>query len=437
MKFNFYLLTALFMACFASAASQQLAFSTAEGFGKYAWGGRGGKVYIVSNLFDSGKGSLREAIEAKGSRIVLFAVDGTIELASKLRITNDSISILGHSAPGDGICLKNYPFSISASNVIVRYIRCRLGDFDKEDNDAITGGGKGLHDVIVDHCSASWSIDECLSLYKIKNLTVQWCLVAQSLHHSIHTKGAHGFGGIWGGNRASFHHNLLASHASRNPRFASDSSQCVDFRNNVIFNWGFKSTYGGGQHGTFNMVKNYYKPGPATIPQKRDCLLDPAVDGTGRFYIAGNVMEGSALVTKDNWAGVRENYSPKVKADTPFSFMPINEDTPENAYRKVLQYSGASFRRDKQDTVIIEQVKTGVVAGKNGGIIDTPAEAGGWPELCKGVSLADSDKDGIPDSWELVNKLNPKDPRDGQLYGKNSKYTNLEIYLDAKLSGMK
>lgn len=283
---------------FVGLDAQTLAFPGAEGYGKYTTGGRGGKVYVVTNLNDSGSGSLREAVEAEGARIVVFAVDGTIELKSPLRINNDNITIAGQSAPGDGICLKDYPLSINASNVIVRYIRVRVGDRYKQDSDGVGGGRYGQKNVILDHLSVSWSIDECLSIYKTENLTVQWCLVAHSLNQSKHTKGSHGFGGIWGGYKASFHHNLLANHASRNPRFSSvDGTKWVDVRNNVIYNWGYKSSYGGGHHAEINVVNNYYKPGPASEHTR---LLDVAEDATGRYFISGNMMVGDKEVTEDN-----------------------------------------------------------------------------------------------------------------------------------------
>lgn len=275
---------------FADEASLPIAFPGAEGYGKYTWGGRGGRVFVVTNLNDSGPGSLREAVEAEGARIVTFAVDGTIELKSHLRIKNDSITIAGQSAPGQGVCLKDYPLIVDASQVIVRYLRVRVGDRHQLDSDGLGGGRYGQKNVILDHLSVSWSIDECLSIYKTENLTVQWCLVAHSLNASVHTKGSHGFGGIWGGYKATFHHNLLANHASRNPRFSSvDGTKWVDYRNNVVYNWGFKAAYGGGHHGEINMVKNYYKPGPASQHHR---LLDVAEDGTGRYYVADNVMAG-------------------------------------------------------------------------------------------------------------------------------------------------
>ncbi|MDE6391070.1 MAG: pectate lyase, partial [Duncaniella sp.] len=197
----------------SATGADGLAFPGAEGYGKHTRGGRGGRVMKVTNLNDSGPGSLREAVEAEGARIVVFDVDGTIELQSPLRINNDSITIAGQTAPGDGVCLKDYPLVVNASEVIVRYLRVRPGDRHALDSDGIGGGRYGQRNVILDHCSVSWSIDECLSIYKTENLTVQWCLVAHSLNRSVHTKGSHGFGGIWGGFKATFHHNLLANHS--------------------------------------------------------------------------------------------------------------------------------------------------------------------------------------------------------------------------------
>ena len=250
--------------------AQQLAFPGAEGYGKFTVGGRGGKVFEVTNLNDKGPGSLRAAVDAKGPRTVVFRVSGNIELESPIRIKNPFITIAGQTAPGDGICLKNHPLSIDADQVIVRYIRIRPGDVSGNDYDAVSS--RYTKHMILDHISASWSIDECVSVYHCDSITIQWCLIAESLYGSNHIKGHHGFGGIWGSNYSTYHHNLLAHHSSRNPRMASGAGY-TDYRNNVIFNWGYQSCYGGEAFQTgndefnfsrFNIVSNYYKPGPAT-----------------------------------------------------------------------------------------------------------------------------------------------------------------------------
>ncbi|MDO4164701.1 MAG: pectate lyase [Bacteroides sp.] len=446
------LLTACLLAGFHFTQAQQLAFPGAEGYGKYTTGGRGGKVMIVTNLNDSGEGSLRNAVEEKGPRMVVFAIDGTIELKSPLRINNDSITIAGQSAPGDGICLKDYPLVVNASNVIIRYLRVRVGDKHRLDSDGIGGGRYGQKNVILDHLSASWSIDECLSIYKTENLTVQWCLVTHSLNSSVHTKGNHGFGGIWGGYKATFHHNLLANHASRNPRFASvDGTKWVDYRNNVVYNWGFKTAYGGGHHGEINMVGNYYKPGPASQHHR---LLDVAADGTGRYYVSGNVMEGDEAVTADNRSAVNDRSgkryissrtipnispeaipepgeeSPSCLVDKPFPYEPIEEDKPADAYRRVLQSVGCSFARDSYDREVIRQVKKATGTWGTNGIINSPDDVGGWPLLRKRKAPQDSDNDGMPDTWEKRHGLNPHDATDASTYVLDKGYTNLEVYLN-------
>lgn len=411
------------------ASAQSLAFPTAEGFGKYTSGGRGGRVITVTNLNDSGKGSLRDAIEQSGARIVVFAVDGTIELQSKLIITNDSITIAGQTAPGDGICLRNYPFYVRANNVIIRYIRARMGDECRLEDDAM--GAMNVKDLIIDHCSVSWSVDEALSVYKSENVTVQWCMITHSLSKSVHSKGAHGFGGIWGGKNATFHHNLLAHHSSRNPRFASDGMSPIDFRNNVVYNWGYKAAYGGGRGGKINFVSNYYKPGPATLADKQAWFLDPAEDKSGSYYLANNIMVGSEAVTANNWLGVgtREH----VRATVPFEVENIVEDTPEMAYQRVLHIAGAgcSLHRDSYDAKVVEEVRTGTAYAGNNGIIDSQPEVGGWPELRQGIYPQDTDGDGMPDSWEIERGLNPNDPRDGNLYNLTEDYTNIEVYLNS------
>lgn len=394
-----------------AAGAQQLAFPGAEGFGKYTTGGRGGKVMIVTNLNDHGPGSLREAVEAEGARIVVFEVDGDIHLETPLRITNDNITIAGQSAPGDGICLCDSPLSIGASNVIVRYIRCRLGDRFTEDNDAVTGGNYGQKNVILDHISASWSIDECFSIYKTENLTVQWCMIACSLRKSKHTKGEHGFGGIWGGLNATFHHNLLAHHSSRNPRFSSvEGTKNVDYRNNVVYNWGFKAAYGGGRYGEINFRDNYYKAGPGTTDPSR--ILDVSDDGTSRYYVAGNYVEGQPEVTADNRLGVGGKNPKEAVVDKMWPAMEIQTQAPEQLMDAVLKGAGCSLRRDSFDKAVAEQVRKGTAPWGNNGFVNTPDDCGGWPQLKHRKPARDLNRNGIPDKLE-------------------SKYNDIEDYLNS------
>ena len=403
--------------------NRPLAFPGAEGWGSHAWGGRGGKVYTVTNLNDAGEGSLRWAVEQQGARTVVFAVDGTIVLQSPLRINNDSITIAGQTAPGDGICLKDYPLTVNASDVIVRYLRVRPGDASGKECDGAGGGKYGQHDVIFDHLSVSWSVDECLSFYKTKNLTVQWCLASHSLRKSVHSKGKHGFGGIWGGNHASFHRNLVAHHSSRNPRFSSvDSTNWVDYRNNVVYNWGYKAAYGGGHHGTINFVNNYYKPGPETELIK---FVEVAGDGTSRYYVTGNVMTSRADLTQDNYLGVSDK-GDSCTVQAPFPYLPINEHSASETYLRVLESVGCNLHRDSYDAAVIQQVKD-----STGQIIDSPDEVGGWPLLRSAKAPKDSDGDGIPDKWERAHGLNPKNPADGAALSAQPPYTHLEIYLNS------
>lgn len=293
--------------------AQQLAFPSAEGYGKNTTGGRGGTLYVVTNLNDSGSGSLREAVQASGTRTVVFAVSGIIELQSQLTISNDNISILGQSAPGDGICVANYTVQLSADNILIRYMRFRPGSFQKDEYDA--SWGRRNKDIIFDHCSFSWGNDEQASFYDNENFTMQYCIVSESFYASDHPKGNHGYGGIWGGWGATFSHNLIANHTSRTPRFCgaryhleSASTEIVDFRNNVIFNWGFNSAYGG-EAGNHNMVNNYYKPGPATgSGSVRHRIINPSdtkSDGNpiSTWYVSGNYVEGNSTVSNDNWNG--------------------------------------------------------------------------------------------------------------------------------------
>jgi len=466
------LLTALF---FTTSWAQQIAFPTAEGHGKYTVGGRGGAVCEVTNLNDSGEGSFRAAVEAKGARTVVFRISGTINLKSDLSIKNPNITIAGQTAPGDGITLRGRPLLIDADEVIIRYIRVRLGDESGDATDAISS--RFTTNLILDHVSASWSIDETMSVYHGENVTVQWCIVAESLYESNHTKGSdHGYGGIWGSNFSTFHHNLIASHSSRNPRFAS-GCQNVDYRNNVVYNWGYKGTYGGEvvqlkaeerfSFSNINMVGNYYKPGPATeMGEVSHQLANPwSRDGNsdyGKWYIADNVMAGSPEVTTDNWKGVVpsltaikdvQNYKasnleaiPSLKLDKPWPAMAINQQTPEEAYNSVLEHAGSALpKRDAVDLRIIDEVKNEYATfegptyktehkvkdqSKKTGIIDSQENVGGWPELKSLPAPIDTDHDGMPDSWETKNGLNPKNATDRNNIGKDG-YTMLETYLNS------
>lgn len=357
MKTLFFGFVSLFIGlhCYA----QQLAFPTAEGYGKFTKGGRGGEVYEVINLNDSGNGSLREAIEATGPRTVVFRISGTISLKSPLKIKNPYITIAGQTAPGDGICIKNHPLSIDADHVIIRYIRVRLGDVSGNDYDAVSS--RYTKHIILDHISVSWSVDECLSIYHCDSITVQWCIISESMSKSNHIKGSHGFGGIWGSNYGTYHHNLLAHHSSRNPRMASGCGN-TDYRNNVIYNWGYQSLYGGEKHqqgndkfsfSNINIVANYYKPGPATKPgEVMHRIANPSFrsnEDYGQWYVAENTVAGNKNVSVDNWnGGVQTNLAfEKIKLKQPWQSMLIIQQTAEEAYKAVLDKAGAKLpKRD-------------------------------------------------------------------------------------------
>jgi hypothetical protein len=446
------------LAGFADNVSAQVrAFPGAEGGGMYTKGGRGGKVYEVTTLADDGTvGTLRYAINQSGARTVVFRVSGTIVLTSDLRISRDSITIAGQTAPGDGICLRKYTLYVSANEVIIRYIRARLGDETGGESDAMSGFTNATtgykNHIIVDHCSASWSEDEGLSYYGNDYVTVQWCIISESLYNSNHPKGAHGYGGIWGGHdHTSFHHNLLAHHSSRNPRLSGlgTTVACfnVDLRNNVIYNWGFNSAYGG-EASTANFVNNYYKPGPATKSGVRSRIYNPS-DTLGRWYIQGNFVEGNPTVSNDNWAGgVNPGIAPKdinsIRATSPFPALPVTTHTPQQAFDLVMLYAGSSYpTRDSVDRRIVNETRNGTVTyggrtyaiaqgfdtTKVYGIIDSQLDVGGWPVLNSQPAPIDTDHDGMPDDWELAHQLNPNNPEDRNQLGPDG-YTMLETYLN-------
>jgi hypothetical protein len=412
------------------------AFPGAEGFGKFTSGGRGGKVVFVTSLNDDGPGSLREAIQLKEPRIILFSVSGTIALNSPLQITSGNVTIAGQSAPGDGICLRNYTVEVNADNVIIRFLRFRMGDEKHYEGDAF-GGTKGVSNIIIDHCSMSWSTDESASFYRNKNFTMQWCIISESLNHSVHAKGDHGYGGIWGGEKASFHHNLLASHTSRLPRFSGSSTtpngpnELVDFRNNVVYNWMNNNTYGG-EKGRYNMINNYYKAGPSTKKSVKDQILNP-YSPLGKFYLSGNYLQGNESISGNNRLGIKADHPDSTFTENPFEVEPMPDQSAAVSCELVLKIAGASYKRDAVDARITGEVRSGnSTSGKNkNGIIDSQNEVGGWPELKSAPAEVDTDHDGIPDKWEKAKKLHPKDPSDALQNTVDKNYNNLEVYLNS------
>jgi hypothetical protein len=466
-----------------TAAAQTPAFPGAEGFGRFVTGGRGGSVYHVTNLNDSGTGSLRWAIGQNGLKTIVFDISGTIHLKSQLGITNNT-TIAGQTAPGDGICVADYPMNIKGSNVIVRYMRFRLGNTNVTIDGADGWDGFGALDqqnIIVDHCSISWSIDECMSFCGNKNITAQWCLIAQSLVNAGHSKGAHGYGGNWGGSGASYLHNLLMHHSSRTPRLGprptTQLDERMDMRNNVIYNWGGLGCYGG-EAMKVNIVNNYYKLGPATLARSTEIqkrIASPGIRTTeyvtnspaykpawhiwGKYFVDGNVNSKYTDVTNDNWTyGVYNQISGSnndglynqtvrdtIKLTQPIPFIHSTTFTAEEAYNKVIAYAGCCINRDRYDQTMISDAQNATASytgtGLSSGFINTqedtkPSDAdstwSAWPTLNTDSTkmLADSDGDGMPDSYENANDLNPKDASDGNI--KNSEgYTNLEVYLNS------
>ena len=441
-KITILALSLLLWGCTATEPQPQLAFPSAEGYGAHTPGGRGGKVFVVNNLNDSGPGSLREAVETDEPRIVVFNVAGTIELESYLDITKPYITIAGQTAPGDGICLKNYPLNVKRTHdVIVRGLKVRPG---------VDSGLEGSHldgievsnseNVIIDHCTISWSSDEGINSWKgNKNVTIQWCMMSEPLNKNLHAKGEHGFSASLGGEYSTNHHNLFAHGKGRNPSIGGNhehSTINLDFRNNVIFNYGTRTC--DGKPRSINMVNNYYKPGPATNARikNRIARIDNAgVYGfQGIWYISGNTIEGQPEISLDNWDGGveidRGLTEEEVRAKEPFATPEVKMQTAPEAYELVLKYAGAGpDRRDAQETRIVSEVRSGQPTYGDG-IIDSPEQVGGYPVLAAGTPWTDSDGDGIPDSWETANKLDPNDPGDASLVAKNG-YTNIENWFNS------
>lgn len=428
-----------------SVFSQTIAFPGAEGFGAFSTGGRGGKVLYVTNLNDEGPGSLRSAVEQEGPRIVVFAVSGTIGLKSKLTITNPYLTIAGQTAPGDGICLKGETLQIEAGQVVVRYLRVRLGDGmhgqgSLQGKDAISVS-RG-EDIIVDHCSASWSLDEDLSVSTNKpsltRVTVQWCFITEGLNPDGHAYGSLIRG--TGGAKYSYLHNLYAHNKGRNPRPGNYDSNpytkdpdglLLDFRNNVIYNWG-------GEHAGYNQDKksvthlnyvgNYLVPGTNS---EANGIAYATGSAYNQAYFDGNYYDGKQI--EDQWQLVRFNEEwsadeiTAYKQNKSFETGPVQTEQATAAYSHVLKTGGASLpKRDAVDRRIVADVEN-----HTGKVIVSQEEVGGWPVLNSSAAPVDTDQDGMPDEWEVKNKLDPNSAADGNIFGLSTSYTNVEVYLNS------
>lgn len=467
------------------------AFPGAEGGGKFSFGGRGGKIYVVTNLDDSGPGTLREGCEAAGPRIIVFNVAGIIHLKMPIFIEAPYLTIAGQTAPGDGICIAGESVMNYAHDVVIRYVRFRRGNTDIFDRQSCLAGSP-VGNIIVDHCSASWGNDQTLDTYRhmyqptnggaalklpTVNDTIQWCIVTEALNTYNHA-----FGGDWGGRNTGFHHNLLACNTGRNPSIAM--SYDFNFVNNVLFNWRHRSVDGGDKNSEFNFINNYYKPGPATLDNPvRYRIVEPAqswskanpVSHWGKAYVAGNIVEGNPKVTADNWdGGVQFNKAPdpnasgdiakgliddpvqlkqiipQVRVDKPFPMAPVTMQTAKEAYDSVLANAGATLpKRDSVDERAVRQTKTGITWGMGkevipepmkglarnnigtagNGIITDISQVGGYPEY-KGEPFKDLGADGIPLWWKKKYQLDVNDPN---LAGKDLQgdgYTVIEKYLN-------
>jgi hypothetical protein len=452
------------------------AFPGAFGGGMYSFGGRGGRVLTVTNLNDSGPGSFREACEAAGPRIIVFNVAGIIRLDTRIRVRAPYVTIAGNTAPGDGVCIAGNTVELETHDVILRHLRFRRGATLVGDrNDSL--GGNPIGNIMIDHVSASWGLDENLSMYRhmyrqpkggpdlklpTVNITIQNSISSEALDRFHHA-----FGSTIGGRNSTFHHNLWACNTGRNPSVGMDGD--FTFVNNVLFNWVHRSVDGGDEKSYYNIISNYFKPGPST-PADKDIghrLLKPESsrdktkpDTFGKAYVIGNVVEGNEPVTADNWAdGVQiapknpaltQSLLARIRADKPYPHAPLVLQSAKEAYDFVLANAGATLpRRDAVDLRVIEMVRSGKVTrtvdapeenfailgskrevsdSYKRGIIVHPAQVGGYPEY-KGTPYVDSDRDGMPDAWETAHGLNPKDASDATKDANGDGYTNIEKFL--------
>jgi hypothetical protein len=423
----------------AQTADGVVAFPGAEGAGRFAMGGRGGRVLRVTNLAESGPGSLRAAIEAEGPRTVIFDIGGVIRLASPLTIRRGRITIAGQTAPGGGITLRDHPLVVAADDVVIRHIRSRLGDESGIEADAvsITRGRR----IILDHISASWSVDETLSVGSrydppergIYDVTVQWSLIAESLNASGHAKGDHGYGSLVRGGhgaRLTFHHNLWAAHRARMPRPGNYNPPSIDpegprfeFRSNVFYDWaGGHAGYNADteSRSAYAFIGNAYIPGPDS--EGRWAFEES--NHLARAWFDGNAMDG--VVPADPWSLVKDSDRPQYRLAARPDWAAAAGETAAEAEVRVLARVGAGRVRDPVDARIIEGVRN-----RTGRIIDSQAQVGGWPALEAGSPWIDSDGDGMPDDWETARGLDPADPADGNADRDSDGFTNLEDWLNS------
>lgn len=457
------------------------AFPGAWGGGMYSFGGRGGKVWVVTNLNDDGPGSFREACEAAGPRIVVFNVAGIIHLKDRIRVRAPYITIAGNTAPGDGVCIAGNTVELETHDIIVRHMRFRRGETDATDrNDSF--GGNPVGNLIIDHVSASWGLDENMSMYRhmyqppgdgkelklpTVNVTIQNSIFSEALN-TYH----HAFGSTIGGLNSTFHHNLWACNTGRNPSVGMYGD--FTFVNNVLFNYAHRTIDGGDHRSFFNIINNYLKPGPGTPDSEvRYRLLKPesernkkVVDHFGKAYVSGNIVEGNEKVTKDNWDGGVQPQLRKesmqdalaaIRVDQPFQHAPLPILPAGAALDYVLADAGATLpHRDAVDQRVTEMVRTGrvakAVASKEDsakaaavgyapkwvaqledlvtkGFITDPAQVGGYPKY-EGRPYEDSDHDGMPDSWETAHGLNPHDAADASADRNGDGYTNIEDFIN-------
>jgi pectate lyase len=457
------------------------AFPGAWGGGMYSFGGRGGKVFVVTNLNDRGPGSFREACEAGGPRIVVFNVAGIIRLKERIRIRAPYITIAGSTAPGDGVCIAGDTVELETHDVVIRHMRFRRGETWVGDrNDSV--GGNPIGNIMIDHVSASWGLDENMSMYRhmydhdndpatparklpTVNITIQNSIFSEGLNPYNHA-----FGATIGGHNSTFHHNLFANNTGRNPSVGMDGD--FTFVNNVVFNWRHRTVDGGDHRSFYTIINNYFKPGPVTPLDEPISyrLLKPesersktVFDNFGKAYVNGNIVEGNKRVTKDNWDGGVQPASrapvaeilPRVRSDQPFAHAPLPIQSAAKAYADVLAHAGATLpKRDAVDERIVKTVRTGKVTsvappdleaqldgvGYNAetikriaelvplGIITHPDQVGGYPEY-RGTPYQDSDGDGMPDDWEKQHGLNPHDPSDASTDLNGDGYTNIEAFI--------